>query len=470
MKIGSKLNVVGGAGDGYRPGSSYFDNYGAFYGCTALKELDLGSVTEIATGAFYGCSGLETVTIPDSVVTIKPYAFANCTSLVKATIGKNLTTLGGNAFSGDKYLHYLEFTGAAAPSSVGSGVFSDTNTRVTSYVAEGSTGWTELHQPGLPESGTWAGAAIAYAPAPADAVNPYDFYTATPTDWVYGQGGNHTWSAPILVTTSPYVNGSTVPTGLAEIYEESPIYVSFAFDEFWRGKAFSGLETLVTLRGESGELMSTNFMKTVDGTAYSYLAMTNLVYAELQKLPVGEYMLTMTINPDRTLAETTYTNNATYVTFKVIELPVMTATFDANGGTVEPATIGRKRGKAIGELPVASRDGYVFAGWYTRASGGTRITPATALAADVTYYAHWSSIPCGYDAAIMYDAANGSGTLMYRTVVTGKVVKLDAIMYENEGKTFKGWLGSNGKRYDDQMLVFDVPTKGKTLVLTAIWE
>ena len=38
------------------------------------------------------------------------------------------------------------------------------------------------------------------------------------------------------------------------------------------------------------------------------------------------------------------------------------------------------------------------------------------------------------------------------------------------GKTFKGWAGSNGKRYDDGVLVFNAAAEGATLTLTAIWE
>jgi uncharacterized repeat protein (TIGR02543 family) len=67
-----------------------------------------------------------------------------------------------------------------------------------------------------------------------------------------------------------------------------------------------------------------------------------------------------------------------------------TATFNANGGSVSPASSTVNYGSPIGTPPTPTRTGYTFDGWYTEASGGTKITDATAVTADVTYYAHWT--------------------------------------------------------------------------------
>ena len=71
---------------------------------------------------------------------------------------------------------------------------------------------------------------------------------------------------------------------------------------------------------------------------------------------------------------------------------VLTAeiTFSAEGGEVEPIKITRIVGQALGELPHPSRNGYTFSGWYTAASGGSKVTATTDVSGDVTYYAHWT--------------------------------------------------------------------------------
>lgn len=65
-----------------------------------------------------------------------------------------------------------------------------------------------------------------------------------------------------------------------------------------------------------------------------------------------------------------------------------------------------EKDKAVGTLPVPVREGYVFDGWYTEASGGTQVT------ADMVYsertckvlYAHWRELQSG---PIQYDPAGG---------------------------------------------------------------
>lgn len=53
-----------------------------------------------------------------------------------------------------------------------------------------------------------------------------------------------------------------------------------------------------------------------------------------------------------------------------------------------------KNGSAYGTLPTINRDGYSFDGWYTSATGGTKVTSSTKVTAtsDHTLYAHWTKI------------------------------------------------------------------------------
>ena len=75
----------------------------AFGGCTSLTSVTIpNSVTEIGMWAFSGCTSLTSITIPDSVFFIKDGAFYDCSSLSKITIGKGLSSVGSNAFSGNR--------------------------------------------------------------------------------------------------------------------------------------------------------------------------------------------------------------------------------------------------------------------------------------------------------------------------------------------------------------------------------
>ena len=70
-----------------------------------------------------------------------------------------------------------------------------------------------------------------------------------------------------------------------------------------------------------------------------------------------------------------------------------TITFDANGHditTIPAATTTNNEGK-LAPLPPLEKDGrYTFAGWYTAASGGEKVTTDTVFTKDTTLYAHWN--------------------------------------------------------------------------------
>ena len=45
----------------------------------------------------------------------------------------------------------------------------------------------------------------------------------------------------------------------------------------------------------------------------------------------------------------------------------------------------------LSDLPIVVRPGYTFDGWYTAASGGSKVTTSTKVTKDVTYYAHYTA-------------------------------------------------------------------------------
>ena len=68
-----------------------------------------------------------------------------------------------------------------------------------------------------------------------------------------------------------------------------------------------------------------------------------------------------------------------------------TVYFDPNGGSGSISLSYVYYQASVGTLPTAVRNGYSFTGWYTAASGGSKISSSTTITKSVTYYAHWSA-------------------------------------------------------------------------------
>ena len=95
-----------------------------------------------------------------------------------------------------------------------------------------------------------------------------------------------------------------------------------------------------------------------------------------------------------------------------IDTPVpteFTITFNGNGGTPSVGSM-RTTNQKLTSLPTATHSGrYSFDGWYTAASGGTKITTATVFYENTTVYAHWTYIGGG-------GSSGGGGGYTYHTI------------------------------------------------------
>ena len=73
-------------------------------------------------------------------------------------------------------------------------------------------------------------------------------------------------------------------------------------------------------------------------------------------------------------------------------LPTFTVTFNANGGSCSTTSKTVTYSNTYGTLPTPTQSGYTFNGWYTSASGGSKITSDTVMKeiGNHTLYAHWT--------------------------------------------------------------------------------
>ena len=68
-----------------------------------------------------------------------------------------------------------------------------------------------------------------------------------------------------------------------------------------------------------------------------------------------------------------------------------TITFNANGGTVSSTSAKTGADGKLASLPTPTRTGYTFDGWYTAATGGTKVEASKVYTANTTIYARWTS-------------------------------------------------------------------------------
>ena len=86
---------------------------------------------------------------------------------------------------------------------------------------------------------------------------------------------------------------------------------------------------------------------------------------------------------------------------------VYTVAFNVNGGTaLSESNRSVMDGHSIGSLPVPTKTGCLFLGWFTSANGGEQVRPETVVRGNMELYAHWGDLPfsaTGGDAEWMAD-------------------------------------------------------------------
>ena len=159
-----------------------------------------------------------------------------------------------------------------------------------------------------------------------------------------------------------------------------------------------------------------------------------------------------------------------------------TITFDASGGTT-PAPQTTVKGR-LTSLPVSTRYGYDFLGWYT--ADGDRVTTSTVFTADATLYARWDRHDSGDSsdhparpsqpsapsyAVSTVDADNGEVDVDLSRVQAGEEVTITATPdegYEVEAVTVtdRGGEEINVTEAGDGVYTFEMPDSRVTIEVT----
>ena len=119
------------------------------------------------------------------------------------------------------------------------------------------------------------------------------------------------------------------------------------------------------------------------------------------------------------------------------DVPVVSLSLNG-GGSLNGASdeILVDRDAAYGALPTPTRTGYTFDGWYTKATGGMKVTDSTTITANSSHalYAHWT--PKTY--TVTFDPNGGSVSQTSKTVTYGSAYGTLPTPTRN-GYVFAGW-------------------------------
>ena len=203
-------------------------------------------------------------------------------------------------------------------------------------------------------------------------------------------------------------------------------------------------EFTITVKTDGNGTASASHEKAVVGTEITLTAKPNTGYhfKEWQVMSGG-----VTIKDNKFLMSSA--NVEVKAIFEKDAPPAPTefvVTFGGNGGTPSVGSMTTTNQK-LTSLPSASRSGsYSFDGWYTKKSGGTKITTDTVFHANTTVYAHWTYIGGGgggYNPPVTYytlrfKTGGGSDIPSVREAYNA-YIDLTGYVPTWRGHTFIGW-------------------------------
>jgi len=137
-----------------------------------------------------------------------------------------------------------------------------------------------------------------------------------------------------------------------------------------------------------------------------------------------------------------------------------TVIFNPNGGKVTPSSA-TTRGDTLtlASLPIPSRIGYEFDGWFTETAGGTQVTKNTVFDAHDTVYAQWAILNYTID----YNLDGGTtGAVVNPSSYNIETLPITLYNPTRSGYKFIGWTGTNGPNPDTSVTIGKESTGNRT--------
>ena len=114
----------------------------------------------------------------------------------------------------------------------------------------------------------------------------------------------------------------------------------------------------------------------------------------------------------------------------------LSVTFDACGGNVTSDSKKLTYEKPYGELPVPTREGFIFTGWFTQPEGGQQISESSIVRSQIshTLYAHWEKVRM----LLIFDAGEGNCAIPSKALAEGESYG-ELPEASRTGYSFTGW-------------------------------
>ena len=398
-------------------------------GSTSLATITLKEgLVSLADNAFKD-TGVTEIDIPASVTTIGEGAFAGCAALKKVTLRGN-TTLAASVFSGTNIEEFTIPKNANVQCTQNPFAASGQYRAVTSLKKVELLGGLENDTP----SSLW--------------MMMFSGNNALKNVTVSGENvANVGQQAFPAMETLLVQDGSATVLGYNFSGNTALKYIEFNVNTYSSASgSFRNAKGLKTLRLKSSQatLDDRSFVECSSLIALDFTGCDSITYAE----NCFSTMVTAGTNNSSMNSKAIIYVNSSSADPKVSHIETGLSNTHGvvavtNGGTFSGKTVFESENLA---LPV--KEGYAFAGWYTKdGTNGDWGEKATTATVGQTYYAKWVN-------EITFNANGGSGTMTPQKITEGATTNLTANEFTKTGYTFSGWNTSAdgaGTSYGDQV-------------------
>ena len=387
----------------------------AFEGCTSLCDVYMPGLTHIGNRAFYGCASLSTLTIPENVVSLGTNAFYNVnevrisagnSNVALAAVNSGAKSLVLNISSineeikdkvleapadmevfevqgGRKQFENLKVKSHAGKTRINGISFVD----CTQVPLEMYSSSVDLNQTSV--SGAGYCMILASNNCEVNLFGTNQMNSSTGNAIVCGNvtltNSDSNVQAKLQVSGNVYVCGTiTNQDSYLNVSNGEIIYISQEDYEKYINGVFQ-----VMFDANGGIVQET------ERTAYSGTPIGALPNATRTGYTFAGWYTAVSGGTNVT-ASTSFVSSSTITVYAHWTANTYTVSFYENGGaSASPTSKTVTYDSTYGTLATATWDCHTFEGWYTAASGGTKITSNTkvAITSSQTLYAHWTLNP-----------------------------------------------------------------------------